>query len=59
MKQIRDASVGVVSFSWWGKDSFSDKSVNSFQDIAHDYGLKIAFHIESIYKTVDKFKGTP
>ena len=27
MKQIRRAGIGVVVFSWWGKDSFSDKSV--------------------------------
>ena len=44
MEQIREAGIGVVAISWWGKDSFSDQSVRSFLDIAHDHGLKIAFH---------------
>jgi len=57
MKQIRKAGIGVVVISWWGKDSFTDKSVRSYLDIAHKYGLKLAFHIEPIYKTVDEFKG--
>ena len=57
MKQIRDAGIGVVAFSWWGKGSFSDKSVKTYLDIAHKYKLKLAFHIEPIYKTVEEFKG--
>ena len=57
MKQIRKAGIGVVVISWWGKDSFTDKSVKNYLDIAHKYGLKLAFHIEPIYKTVDDFKG--
>ena len=57
MKQIRKAGIGVVAFSWWGKDSFSDKSLQNYLDIAHKHGLKIAFHIEPIYKTVEDFKG--
>ena len=57
MKQIRKAGIGVVVLSWWGKDSFTDKSVKSFLDIAHSYGLKVAFHIEPIYKTVEEIKG--
>lgn len=56
MKQIRDAGIGVIAFSWWGNDSFSDKSVKTYLDIAHDYGLKVAFHIEPIYKTTKEFR---
>jgi glycoprotein endo-alpha-1,2-mannosidase len=56
MKQIRDAGIGVIAISWWGKDSFSDKSIRTYLDIAHKYGLKLAFHIEPIYKTVEEFK---
>lgn len=56
MEQIRAAGIGVIAFSWWGKESFSDKSVHTYLDIADKYGLKIAFHIEPIYKTVDEFK---
>jgi len=57
MKQISDAGIGVVAMSWWGKDSFSDKSIQTYLDIAHQYGLKLAFHIEPIYKTEAEFKG--
>jgi glycoprotein endo-alpha-1,2-mannosidase len=56
MKQIRKAGIGVVAFSWWGEGSFSDISVQSYLDMAHRLGLKIAFHIEPIYKTVEEFK---
>jgi len=56
MRQIRDAGIGVVAISWWGKDSFSDQSVRNLLDIADKYGLKVAFHIEPIYKTTDEFK---
>jgi glycoprotein endo-alpha-1,2-mannosidase len=56
MKQIRKAGIGVVAFSWWGEGSFSDKSVQSYLDMAQRHGLKIAFHIEPIYKTVEEFK---
>jgi hypothetical protein len=27
MKMIREAGIGVVVITWWGKDSFEDKSV--------------------------------
>ena len=57
MKQIRKAGIGVVVLSWWGKDSFTDKSVSTYLDIAHKHGLKITFHIEPIYRTVEQFKG--
>jgi len=56
MKQIRDAGIGVVAISWWGEDSFSDQSVRVYLDIAHNYGLKLAFHIEPVYKTAEEFK---
>jgi glycoprotein endo-alpha-1,2-mannosidase len=55
-KQMRDAGTGVVALSWWGEGSFTDKSLKIFLDIAHKYGLKVAFHIEPIYKTGEEFK---
>jgi glycoprotein endo-alpha-1,2-mannosidase len=57
MQQIRDAGIGVVAISWWGKGHFTNKSVHTLLDIAHKYGLKLAFHIEPIYKTVAEFRG--
>jgi len=43
MQQIREAGIGVLAFSWWGKGHFSDKSVKKYLDIADTHGLKIAF----------------
>lgn len=57
MKQIRKAGIGVVVMSWWGEGSFSDKSVHTYLETAQKYGLKVAFHIEPVYRTVDQFKG--
>ena len=56
MQQIKQAGIGVVVLSWWGNGGYTDKSVNDILNIAHKYGLKIAFHIEPFYKTVDVFK---
>lgn len=56
MQQIREAGIGVVVISWWGKDSFTDKSVQTLLDTAHNYGIKLAFHIEPYYKTVAGFR---
>jgi glycoprotein endo-alpha-1,2-mannosidase len=57
VKQIKKAGIGVLAFSWWGEGSFSDRSVSTYLDVANRYGLKITFHIEPIYKTVEQFKG--
>lgn len=56
MEQIQEAGIGVVAISWWGKNSFTDKSVLQYLDIAQDYGLKITFHIEPVYKTMAEFR---
>jgi len=56
MKQIRDAGIGVVAISWWGKGHFTDKSVRTLLDTAYRYGIKLAFHIEPIYTTVAQFR---
>jgi len=56
MQQIREAGIGVVAISWWGKRHFTDKSVGTLLDEAHAHGLKVVFHIEPIYKTVAEFR---
>jgi glycoprotein endo-alpha-1,2-mannosidase len=56
MQQIREAGTGVVAISWWGKGNFTDNSVSTLLDAAHAHGLKVAFHIEPIYKTVTEFR---
>ncbi|KAM4772031.1 glycoprotein endo-alpha-1,2-mannosidase [Rhinophrynus dorsalis] len=58
MKQIRTASVGVVSLSWYPpglsdeNGEPSDDLVPTILDKAQKYGLKVAFHLEP-YKNRD------
>jgi glycoprotein endo-alpha-1,2-mannosidase len=56
MQQMKQAGTGVVALSWWGKKSYTDKSVSDILDIAHKHGLKIAFHIEPFYNKVKEFR---
>jgi len=56
MEWIREAGIGVVALSWWGKNSYTDKSVPLYLDLAQKYGLKICFHLEPYYKTAEHFK---
>ncbi|WP_288375414.1 glycoside hydrolase family 99 protein [Chryseobacterium culicis] len=56
MKMIKDAGVGVVVVSWLGKDSFTDKSLLKYLDIADRFNLKIAFHIEPFYTNTSELK---
>lgn len=46
LEQIRNAGVGVLSASWWGKDDVSDRSLALLFEVAREYGLRICFHIE-------------
>jgi glycoprotein endo-alpha-1,2-mannosidase len=56
MGWIREAGIGVLAISWWGKDNFTDKSVNMYLDLALQFNLKLTFHIEPVYKTAEEFK---
>lgn len=46
LRQIKDAGIGVIAASWWGKDDISDKSLALLFDVAPECGVKICFHIE-------------
>jgi molybdenum cofactor synthesis domain-containing protein len=46
MLMLRKAKVGVISTSWWGKDSYTDKAVPRLLDAAARYKIKVCFHIE-------------
>ncbi len=46
MKWLRQAGIGVIIVSWWGKDSSDEKAVPLIMQIAAKYGIKVAFHIE-------------
>jgi hypothetical protein len=43
---LREAGVGVIVSSWWGQRSREDQAVPLLLDIAEQYGIKVAFHIE-------------
>lgn len=46
MQQLRRAGVGVISASWWGKGSFTDKALPALFRAAEAAGLEVNFHIE-------------
>jgi glycoprotein endo-alpha-1,2-mannosidase len=56
VQQIKEAGIGVIALSWWGKESGTDHSVSTMLDTAYAHGLKVTFHIEPIYKTADEFR---
>ena len=43
---LREAEVGVIISSWWGKQSPEDQAVPVLLELAERYGIKVAFHIE-------------
>ena len=43
---LRQAGVGLIISSWWGKTNRTDLALPLMLDIADHYGIKIAFHIE-------------
>lgn len=43
---LREAGIGVIISSWWGRNEASDRTLQLMFDIADHYGIKIAFHIE-------------
>jgi hypothetical protein len=43
---LRQAGVGVIISSWWGRGEVSDQAVALMMDVADHYGIKVAFHIE-------------
>ena len=46
MQMIYKAGIGTICMSWWGKDSYEDKSMKLYLDAAAKQGLKINFHLE-------------
>ena len=43
---LRQAGVGLIISSWWGKYNRTDTALPLMLDVADHYGIKIAFHIE-------------
>jgi Glycosyl hydrolase family 99/Carbohydrate binding module (family 6)/F5/8 type C domain/Abnormal spindle-like microcephaly-assoc'd, ASPM-SPD-2-Hydin len=46
MQWLRQADVGVIIYSWWGQGSYEDQHVAGIMNVAAQYGIKVAFHIE-------------
>ena len=46
MAWLREAGVGGVVTSWWGKGTYEDSAVPVILDAAERYGLQVAFHVE-------------
>lgn len=46
MRQLRQAGVGAISVSWWGTNTYTDRTLPGFFKAAEQVGLKINFHIE-------------
>ena len=46
---LNDAGVGVIISSWWGQGSREDKAIPVLLQVAEQYGIKVAFHIEPYY----------
>ena len=46
MQMLRRSQVGVISTSWWGKNSYTDKAVPRLLDAATNHDIKVCFHIE-------------
>lgn len=43
---IREAQIGVILVSWWGRESLEDKTVPLLLKVAEHYKIKVAFNIE-------------
>ena len=46
MRELREARVGVICASWWGKGHYTDKGIPALLDAAEAQGLKVNFHVE-------------
>ena len=46
MAWISRAGVGVVVYSWWGRDSYEDRIAAGVLAAAERHGIKVAWHLE-------------
>ncbi|MEO2045591.1 MAG: glycoside hydrolase family 99 protein [Pirellulales bacterium] len=46
MRQLRRAGIGVISVSWWGIDSYTDRTIPKLLDAAAKYQIEVNFHLE-------------
>jgi hypothetical protein len=43
---LREAGVGVIISSWWGRPSIEEKAVPLLLEMGERYGIQVAFHLE-------------
>ena len=43
---LREAGVGVIVSSWWGRRSIEEQAVPLLLEMGERYGIKVAFHLE-------------
>jgi glycoprotein endo-alpha-1,2-mannosidase len=43
---LREAGIGVIVSSWWGRMSIEEKAVPLLLDMGARYGIQVAFHME-------------
>lgn len=43
---IREAGVGAINLSWWGRNSYEDLAVNQIMDVMAAHDIRVTFHIE-------------
>ncbi|MFA9478128.1 metallophosphoesterase [Phycisphaerales bacterium AB-hyl4] len=58
---IRQSGAGVLSLTWWGRDSYEDQLTQPVLDAAAEAGLKVNFHHEpyegrTAASTIDDFR---
>ncbi len=46
MENLVTAGVGVITLSWWGRETFTDKAVSRILEVAAKHGIQINFHVE-------------
>jgi glycoprotein endo-alpha-1,2-mannosidase len=46
MQQLTKAGIGVISTSWWGVETDTNKAVPLILNAAEKYGIQVNFHIE-------------
>lgn len=61
MQMIKSAGIGTICMSWWGKNSYEDKSLILYLNAAEKQNLKINIHLEpfpnrTAQKTIDAVK---
>jgi hypothetical protein len=55
---LREAGIGVVASSWWGKGTREDRAIRVLLDVGEEYGIQVAFHIEPYGgRTADRVAG--